>query len=207
MKKLIKSSTEPQINLSEYEYVTNVDGYQIYRKIVTDVDGNSRGVWVAQDQDRQYPPFPITYRQARGYDAITEYESNAHRIGREIGEMLFSNTSIQATDSSGHHMTYTRNGQKFAVRLYSDDPMNPRFQITELHPYDDAEYAWAKCGYDGIGYIQFIRSGRKIDGMQCHFYEDDEYESPQEYIDELIDSTCVELLNLNKNVRPRMMYD
>lgn len=73
------------IDLSEYKYVSNVRGYQTYRKIV-----NGKGVWVAQDQDRKHPPFPITYDQALGYEPIiTEHSTNAEKLGYEVGKALF----------------------------------------------------------------------------------------------------------------------
>lgn len=82
----LQSNRKNDIKLSEYEYVANRNGYQTYRKIV-----NGKGVWVAQDQDKKYPPFPITYNQALGHDPIiTEHSSNAERLGYEVGQMLFN---------------------------------------------------------------------------------------------------------------------
>lgn len=77
--------------------------------------------------------------------------------------------------------------------------------ITKIAPYDDAEYVWAKIS--GNGYTEFIRDGKKIDGMQFHSYEEDEYETVEEYFDDVIDSIIVELIRFNRDIEPRMMYN
>jgi len=82
--------TASAIDLDEYTLMTSPDNeYDIYRKIVDD-----KGVWVAQDREQNYPPFSITYEQALGYQPITEHESNAHKLSRELGRALFGNINI-----------------------------------------------------------------------------------------------------------------
>lgn len=82
-------SLNEDVDLSEYEYAGNADGYFTYRKIIKDKDGNPHGIWAAQDKEEKYPPFEITYMQARGYDPIiTDHDSNAKILGRELGRML-----------------------------------------------------------------------------------------------------------------------
>lgn len=205
MKKLIRSSTNSQINLSEYEYVTNVDGYQVYRKIVIDPDGKSRGVWVAQDQDRQYPPFPITYRQARGYDPITEYESNARKLGREIGQMLFGSTAITAANAKDfdRRFTYRKYNQKYSVYVKNeDDPDSFIFSISEIHPYDDGDYAWALK--KSPTQMQIIRNGKYESTFNVPEWDADAYESENEYYDDIIDIACDKLKQANENVEQRI---
>lgn len=116
-------------------------------------------------------------------------------------------SSVTAATESSDYMTYTRSGQRFGVHLYNDDPMSVKFQVTEIHPYDDAEYTWARCGYKGACYVEFIRNGKVIDGMQWHYYEEEDYEEEREYIDEMIDQTCAELRNYNRDVKPRMIHN
>lgn len=105
------------------------------------------------------------------------------------------------------YMTYTLAGQRFGVHILSDDPLYPKFQVSEIHPYDDADYAWARCGYKGAAYIEFIKSGKKIDGIQWHCYEDEDYEHEWEYLDEIVDQTCRELRHINKDVEPRIIHN
>lgn len=207
MKRMIIAS-EDLIDLSEYEYVTNVDGYQVYRKIVTDSSGQSRGVWVAQDQDRQHPPFSITYRQARGYDPITEYESNARRLGREIGDLLFGNTVTAASDTQDYDRSffYDRGRQRYHVNvMYEDDPYSFQFSISEIHPYDDAEYAWARKSSPAD--LSVIQDGHTVSHIPLPEWDEDEYESADEYYNELLDIACIALKEANAKVSSRMMYD
>ena len=197
MKRWIKSSTNTPIDLSEYEWVSNVDGYQVYRKIVTDEDGSSRGVWVAQDQDKHHPPFSITYRQARGFEPITEYESDARRLGREIGQMLFGGTSIEAAsyeyDSS---MTYSRGGQRYRVYLLNEsDPDNLKFAISEIHPYDDANYAWAMKNAPVS--VAIIRNNKVEYSVPLPEWDWDIYDDSNEYVTECVDIACAALKEAN----------
>jgi len=103
------------------------------------------------------------------------------------------------------YMTYTQGGQRFGVHLYSDDPLYPKFQVTEIHPYDDADYTWARCGYKGAANVQFIKNGKVVDQMQWYTYEEDEG-SPEDYIDKMIDETCSQLRSFNKDVKPIMVH-
>lgn len=200
MKRMVKASNDV-INLDEYEYVTNVDGYQVYRKIVTDENGQTRGIWVAQDQDRQYPPFSITYRQARGYDPITEYEANARKLGREIGQMLFGTESIEASSKPIRQFKYVRAGQPFMISILNEyDPDSFQFIVTELHPYDLAEYAWAKKVSPVE--VAIIRDGKIESYIPLPEWDWDCYEDENEYYDELIGLTCVALKAANKSVEP-----
>lgn len=73
------------INLDEYEYISNVDGYSTFRKIVRDEDGNPRGIWAARHQDGG-EAFPISYKQAQGFEPIED--TPIKRLARELGEML-----------------------------------------------------------------------------------------------------------------------
>lgn len=102
-------------------------------------------------------------------------------------------------------MTYNHGRQKFSVS-YSDPAASGDMfaQITQLHPYDDADYAWAKI--EGPQ-VRFIRDGKTIDRMTLPAYEEEDWESIDEFIDDTIDSICVELMNLDKDTEPRMMYN
>lgn len=73
------------IDLSEYEYVSNVDGYSTFRKIVPDGDGGIKGIWAARHQDGG-EAFEISYAQARGFEPIDN--SPIKRLARELGELL-----------------------------------------------------------------------------------------------------------------------
>ena len=121
--------------------------------------------------------------------------------------MLFSNESITSSTSDSEYMTYNRGGKRFGVHIYSDDPLYPAFDVSEIHPYDNAEYAWARCGEQGAACVEFIQNGKVIDKMQWHTYDEEDYEYPDEYLDEMIDQTCIELSNLNEDVKSVMVHN
>lgn len=109
---------------------------------------------------------------------------------------------------NGHDATYhkyTRSGQDFSVYMYDEnDPIAVRFSISEIHPYDDAEYTWAR--YDNL-VVEFIKGGKVIDKMHMHDYDEDYYETVDEYVADLLDSTAVELIEMNKYVKPRIVHN
>lgn len=77
-------------------------------------------------------------------------------------------------------------------------------QITEIHPYDDADYYWAKIHGNIADFIQ----GHKVkSSMTLPVYVDEDYEDEVEYLDTIIDIVCRELRKLNKNISPRMMHN
>lgn len=73
------------IDLSEYEFCSNVDSHFVYRKIVKDENGEPRGIWAARHQDGG-EPFAISYAQARGFEPIDH--SPIKQLARQLGEML-----------------------------------------------------------------------------------------------------------------------
>lgn len=91
----VDSSTD--IDLSEYDYSGNVDGYFVYRKVITQPDGSKKGVWVAQDQDEKNPPFSITYDQARGFDPIND-TSGTKKLAKWLGKRLLPNSVESSKD-------------------------------------------------------------------------------------------------------------
>ena len=115
---------------------------------------------------------------------------------------------ISASSKYNDYMTINHGPQKFSVHISYDGPYEGSFaaQISEVHPYDDAEYAWARIGFNGS--TDFIKDGKIIDKMQLPTYEDDDlYENVEEYYSDMLDSVAVELMNINKDVKPRMMYN
>lgn len=76
--------------------------------------------------------------------------------------------------------------------------------IQKLSPYDDADYVWAKV--DGNGQFKFIHKGKVIDKMQVHYYDEDDYDSVDEYFNDVIESVAEELVSLNKSIEPRMIH-
>ena len=106
-----------------------------------------------------------------------------------------------------HYSNKIVGNQKFAIHQnFPKDPNNLKADISEIHPYDDAEYTWARVGAKGTMYVEFIRNGKVIDSLQFGYY-DEEYHDPKAYIKDVINTVCEELLELNKDVEPIMVHN
>lgn len=112
---------------------------------------------------------------------------------------------IRSATQYDHYMSYQHGRQKFSVHYSDPNAAGDMYaQISEIHPYDDAEYAWAKI--EGPQ-VRFIKDGKTVDKMTLPAYEEEEWESLDEFIDAQIDTIASELMQMNKNVKPRMMYN
>lgn len=99
--------------------------------------------------------------------------------------------------------TYNLGTLSFLVKVSeSDDPYEFRFQISEIHPYDLTEYVWAKK--ISPMQVNFYDDGKLVTKMTVPDYEEDDFESVEDYYQSVIDSVCTELRTLNKNKKPRM---
>ena len=116
---------------------------------------------------------------------------------------------IKASSEYTDFITIQHGRQQFAVHINENGPYEGSFaaQITEIHPYDDAEYTWAKIGYNGQ--TIFYRNGKVVDKMQLASFEPDDYEyNPvDEYINDCLDTVAVELLHMNRDVEPVMVHN
>ena len=112
-----------------------------------------------------------------------------------------SNFNSQLTEYS----TYQRGRQKFAIHEnLPSDPNSWKASISEIHPYDEAEYTWARIGARGAMEAEFIRNGKVVDRMQLNYYDPDDYEDLEPYFNDIIDSICLELRQYNKDVTPKI---
>lgn len=115
---------------------------------------------------------------------------------------------VRANSTYTSYTTIYHGRQKFSVHYTPDEYSGMvQAQITEIHPYDDAEYAWAKIiGPQAI----FYRNGKQLDKMTIGGFDADNYEDDDtaynEYLNEVFDDVAVELLNLNKNVKPMISH-
>ena len=112
---------------------------------------------------------------------------------------------IKAATQYDHYMTYNHGRQKFGVH-YSDPNRfgDMQAQVSEIHPYNEAEYAWAKI--EGPT-VKFIKNGKVVDRMNLGTYEEDEWENLDEFIDSQIDTIAVALMDMNKDVKPIMVHN
>ena len=120
---------------------------------------------------------------------------------------------IRAGSKYNDFFTIQHGPRHFAVHFNDEGPYEGSFaaQVTEIHPYDDADYAWAKIGFNGQA--EFIKNGKVIDKMQLASYDPDDYEEYYEnasvdaYINDMLDTVAVELLHINRNVKPIMVHN
>lgn len=76
-------------------------------------------------------------------------------------------------------------------------------QVTEIHPYDDASYAWARIQN---GVIEYFKDGRKIDSSFYMNADDYDIEN-SEWCQTVVDKAIYRLRDLNKDVEPRMIHN
>lgn len=97
---------------------------------------------------------------------------------------------------------FRRGNQKFSIYTkYADDPEKFQCQITEIHPYDLAEYYWIKKDQPAIAKVIDPR-GRVAGYIEVREYDEDDYEDSNEYINDILDYMCTELRGYNKNIKP-----
>lgn len=84
---------------------------------------------------------------------------------------------------------------------------SPEFvaSLSKIAPYDDAEYVWARI-YENKK-VDFIKDGHAIDSMQLPRYDEDNYESAGEYVDDCIDIVVLELNEFNQKIKPVMVHN
>lgn len=111
------------------------------------------------------------------------------------------------------YMKVSRGGQYFSVRYNSIDnspSADPREMfkefkaaIQEIHPYDDAEYAWAQLEN---GVVKYIKNGKVIK-TSYYFNSDDAGVENHEWVDYVLTDVCSLLQELNADVEPRMIHN
>lgn len=117
--------------------------------------------------------------------------------------------SVKATDYTNRYNKVV-DGQKFSVYTkYEDSPENFQCQISEIHPYDDADYAW--CKKDSPNSATVYKNGKKYGYIEVRDW--DEYEesepspSDDKYIKEITDYICRQLRVINKDVKPVIVHN
>ncbi len=109
---------------------------------------------------------------------------------------------IRSSTQYPERTTTTVNGQRFSIQ-YAPFARGIYAQISEIHPYDDAEYAWAKVD-NSIAY--FYKDGKLLDKMHLADYDEDMDGDYEVWWKDMIDSVAEELHNMNKDVKPVMVH-
>lgn len=112
-----------------------------------------------------------------------------------------------------NHLNIYYKKQKFHVNIdfydsNADVFRMPRFAIQEVHPYDDAEYTWAKKDDTNSNRVMYIRNGKVVDTSTLWSYEPDDYENdPDDYVSDILDNIAAELYDMNQDVKPIMVHN
>ena len=132
----IEASSDDSIMFegNNYEYVTNNHGYWIYRAVI---DG--KGVWRAMKQgsdESQFGKlsFPISYEQARGFDAIGE-PSSISKLRKDLGNMLLPNSSTSVHSAQDLSMYSKQFHDAYASAYIDFKERYPQVEVSEI--YDD----------------------------------------------------------------------
>ena len=147
----IEATDSYNLDDETYEYVTNVDGYWVYRAVV---DG--KGVWRAMPQgsnESQFDSlsFPISYDQARGFEPIDE-PSAITKLRKDLGKKLFpkAGQSVEATEDLSMYPEGFESAYTLAKNDFMNDYQNAHVnvQIAYGDPYaEDNEIHLYVSGY------------------------------------------------------------
>lgn len=149
-------------------------------------------------------------RKTEGYlDEIKEVFPDAKRKGKLISATnsrtaIENSTRVQGSSSYDNIITVRREKHDFIVRYSGDRDYNLKCQIHRVTPYDDANYTWAR--YDHFK-AEYIRDRKVIDTSYMACYDDGEYEQFSEYCDDVVYTIIDNLIELDKNVEPRMVHN
>ena len=87
------------------------------------------------------------------------------------------------------------------------DPMSMlrqfKAQVSEIHPYDDADYAWANLSK---GVVDYYRSNKHIDKSYYGTSDDMDVEN-EEWCDAVLYAVAENLADLNRDVEPLMIHN
>lgn len=119
--------------------------------------------------------------------------------------------SIQCSRFSNHVILKNHHfldpGCSYSIYIDNEDDLSKlSLQVSELHPYDDAIYAFARVEQNNPTLAQIIKNGKFLSSVKMPEYDDESWEDPQEYIDEFIDRIIYELHEVNKDVKPKIMH-
>jgi len=111
-----------------------------------------------------------------------------------------SSTDTTYTDRFNYRLGGT---SRFSVYTkYADDPERFQCQISEIHPYDLAEYYWIKK--DQPASAKVIKNGKVAGRIELREYDEDDYEDSNEYIRDIVEYMCRELMSYNSKIEPRI---
>lgn len=76
-------------------------------------------------------------------------------------------------------------------------------QVSEIHPYDDADYAWADLSK---GVVDYYRSNKHIDKSYYGTSDDMDVEN-EEWCEAVLHAVAENLVDLNRDVEPLIIHN
>lgn len=142
-------------------------------------------------------------RRARSLGYVTEVEIKEDITASKVVAGKYSDPFNAKLDGSSVVM----HGPTIRYMCHYGNIESPEFvaSLSKIAPYDDAEYVWARI-YENKK-VDFIQNGSVIDSMQLPRYDEENYESVGEYVDDCIDRVVVKLNEFNKKIKPRMVHN
>lgn len=124
-----------------------------------------------------------------------------------------SKSPNSAANKYPEYMKASRDGQDFSIH-YTEVDTSPdadpwkmfheyKATVSEIHPYDDAEYAWAQIEN---GVIKYIQNGKVVDKSYYMTADDWDVEN-NEWCDSVINEAMDTLNQINSNVQPRIIHN
>ena len=118
---------------------------------------------------------------------------------------IHASEELELNDYTGKPFEFQHGRKRFMARVTADNNLIRKAQITLIHPYDDAEYSWAKV--EGPQ-ATFIRDGKVLDRMTIWEYDEDDYENGfDEYVGEVLDTIATTLIDFDRDIEPIMVHN
>lgn len=198
----------------EFYFVYDIDGISVQHNYIN--YGEDEGI--VDDADFYTDDADVSFNASQSKIESIEFTP--------IDSSVTSSTQICSSDivqysndskkTSGRYDTYQTaryQGVMFGIHYtevntsqdVDSNEMFNRFkaQISEIHPYDDGNYAWAKIE---AGVIKIIRDGRSIDNS--YYFTADDMDVENEEWCEIVCNQAIEALRkTNKSVQPRMVHN
>lgn len=142
-------------------------------------------------------------RKARSMGYVTEVEIKEDITASKVVAAMYSDPFNAKLDGSAE----VKHGPTMRYMCHYGSIESPEFvaQLSKIAPYDDADYVWARI-YENKK-VDFIKDGHAIDSMQLPRYDEDDYESVGEYVDDCIDQVVIKLNEFNERIKPIMVHN
>ena len=114
-----------------------------------------------------------------------------------------------------HKMKYKTNGKEYYIYYTDPDYESRHIQGIRVKIFQDRPHMHTTSYHDKSYYciafqtgnsVEFLRNMNDVGEMEVPSYDPDIYESVEEYIKDIADPICDELDELDKDVKPQLVY-